>query len=136
MDEEGGPHENGCPIKKKAKLMTQGKNKRASRRVRVNIPAGYSQKGRAKGAAEIVELGAGGCTLTAPNLHRDGPEVFIHFRIGAEQQEVHLRAHVVYVTAGVGAGLEFFSVSPEGRELLRQYVEEKVAELSGPGGRP
>ena len=116
--------------------MTQHNSKRASRRVRVNIPAGYSQKGRAKGAAEIVELSAGGCTLAAPNLHRDGPEVFIHFRLGAEQQEVHLRAHVVYVTAGGGAGLEFFSVSPEGRELLRRYVEEKVAESVEPGGRP
>jgi c-di-GMP-binding flagellar brake protein YcgR len=116
--------------------MTQHTGKRASRRVRVSIPAGYSQKGRAKGAAEIVELSAGGCTMTATNFHLDGPDVFIHFRIGSEQQEVHLRAHVVYVTAGVGTGLEFFSVSPEGRELLRQYVEEKVAESAEPGRRP
>ena len=116
--------------------MTEQASKRASRRVRVKIPAGYSQSGRAKGAAEIVELSAGGCTLSATNLHRDGPEVFIHFRIGAEQQEVHLRAHVVYVTAGVGTGLEFFSVSPEGRELLRRYVEEKVAESAKPSGSP
>ena len=116
--------------------MTQHAGKRTSRRVKVSIPAAYSQKGRAKGASEIVELSAGGCTMTETNLHLDGPEVFIHFRIGAEQQEVHLRAHVVYVTSGVGTGLEFFSVSPEGRELLRQYVEEKGAESGGPGRGP
>lgn len=116
--------------------MTQHTGKRASRRVRVSIPAGYSQSGRAKGTAEIVELSAGGCVIKATNLHRDGPEVFIHFRIGAEKQEVHLRAHVVYVAAGTGSGLEFFSVSPEGRELLRHYVDEIAAGSGEPGRRP
>ena len=74
--------------------------------------------------------------MTAASLHRDGPEVFIHFRMGAEKLEVHLRAHVVHVTAGVGTGLEFFSVSPEDRGLLRQYVEEIAAGSSDPGRRP
>ena|SRR5579859_1037874 len=116
--------------------MPQHTSKRASRRERVSIPAGYSQSGQAKGTAEIVELSAGGCILTATNLHRDGPEVFIHFRLGAEKQEVHLRAHVVHLTVGVGTGLEFFSVSPEGRELLRQYVEDIAAESRDPSRRP
>jgi hypothetical protein len=110
--------------------------KRASRRVAVSVPVSYVQSGWTQGSAQIVELSAGGCLLSGTNLDPRGPEIFLHFRMGADKPEVHLRGHVVHARDGVGEGVEFVSVSPEGRDLLRQYVEEKVAEYAARESHP
>jgi hypothetical protein len=112
--------------------MAPNSGNRASRRVLTNIPVGYAQAGRARGTGQIVQLSAGGCILSGAKLDPGGPEVFLHFRIGAEKREVHLRGRVVHADSVDGNGLEFIAVSPDGREMLRQFVEEKVAE-SVPG---
>jgi c-di-GMP-binding flagellar brake protein YcgR len=88
----------------------------------------YVQTGGAKGSTEIVQLSAGGCVLGTTDLNSRGPEVFLHFRLGLESPEIHLRAHVIHVNPESGTGLEFISVSPEARDLLRQFVAEKVLE--------
>jgi c-di-GMP-binding flagellar brake protein YcgR len=100
------------------------------------IPVDYVQTGGAKGSSEIVQLSAGGCVLTATGLDPLGSEVFLHFHLGPENAEVHLRAHVVHVNTDSGTGLEFILVSPEARELLRQFVAEKVLQSTEGPRRP
>ncbi len=112
--------------------MNQNAGRRASHRVRVSIPVSYVQTGRAKGNAEITELSAGGCVISATDLDDRGPDVFLHFRLGQENQEIHLRARVIHVNLGIGTGLEFGLVSPDGRELLRQQVAESVGSDTHP----
>lgn len=107
--------------------MAQQAGNRASRRVPVSIPVGYFQQGRAPGVGNIIQLSAGGCLLTETNLDVDGPEVFLHFSLGGEHGEVHLRGRVVHCHIEEGTGLEFVAVSPEGRDLLRQYVRGIIA---------
>lgn len=114
--------------------MTPDPGRRTTRRVVANVPVEYVQTGGAKGNTEITQISAGGCILRAANLDPQGPEVFLHFRLGPENAEVHLRAHVVHVNPEAGTGLEFIAVSPEARELLRQFVAAKVLE-SADGGR-
>jgi hypothetical protein len=94
------------------------------------------QTGGVKGSSEIVQLSAGGCILRATDLDPLGPEVFLHFRLGPENIEVHLRARPVHVNQEMGTGLEFISVSIEARELLRHYVAEKVLESTARTQRP
>src|SRR5438046_9205766 len=107
--------------------MIENAGKRASTRVVVHIPVRYVQTGGAQGDAEINELSAGGCTITAKDLDPRGPDVFLHFRLGKDKQEIHLRARVIHIEDGKGTGLEFGLVSPEGRELLRHQVAESSA---------
>jgi c-di-GMP-binding flagellar brake protein YcgR len=107
--------------------------KRTNRRVAANIPVEYVQTGGEKGSTEIVQISAGGCIVRTTGLDPMGKEVFLHLHLGPENAEVHLRANVVHVNPAAGTGLEFIAVSPEARELLRQYVAEKVLEsASGP----
>lgn len=115
--------------------MTSEAGRRTNRRVAANVPVEYVQTGGAKGNSEIVQLSAGGCILRATDLDPRGPEVFLHFHLGPEKSEVHLRAHVVHVNPEAGSGMEFISVSPEARELLRQFVAEKVLESTGEARR-
>jgi hypothetical protein len=88
----------------------------------VRIPVRYVQTGGAQGDSEIIELSAGGCIISATGLDPRGPDVFLHFRLGKDNLELHLRARVIHIEEGTGAGLEFGLISPEGRELLRQQV--------------
>ncbi len=96
--------------------------KRASRRVPVDIPAGYVQPSFARGVTRIVELSAGGCLLRKTLLDPGGPEVMLHFRFGPHKDEMELRGRVVRAQEGVGTALEFVAISPEGRERIRQLV--------------
>lgn len=116
--------------------MSSEPSRRTNRRVMANVPVEYVQTGGAKGSSEIVQLSAGGCILRATDLGPLGPEVFLHFHLGPENTEVHLRAHVVHVNPDSGTGLEFISVSPEARELLRQFVAEKVLQSTEGARRP
>jgi c-di-GMP-binding flagellar brake protein YcgR len=108
--------------------MASEPSRRTNRRVVANLPAEYVQTGGVKGSTEIVQLSAGGCILRAKDLDPLGKEVFLHFHLGPENTEVHLRANVIHVNPEAGTGLEFISVSPEARELLRQFVAGKVLE--------
>src|ERR1700736_5951502 len=108
--------------------MASNSGNRASRRVETNIAVGYAQAGSTPGIGQIVQLSAGGCILYGAKLDPNGPEVFLHFRLGDNKGEVHLRGRVVHADLETGSGLEFIAVSPEGRDLLRQFVEGKVAE--------
>ncbi len=112
--------------------MIEKAGRRTSQRVRVKIPVRYVQTGGAQGEAEITELSAGGCVISAADLDGRGPDVFLHFRLGKDNQEIHLRARVIHVLEGTGAGLEFGLISPEGRELLRQTVAEATLANSSP----
>ena len=116
--------------------MTSEAGRRTNRRVVANVPVEYVQTGGAKGSSEIVQLSAGGCILRATDLDPRGPEVFLHFRLGPDNAEVHLRAHVVHVYQQAGTGMEFISVSIEARDLLRQFVAEKVLESTAGPRRP
>ncbi|HEV2350796.1 MAG TPA: PilZ domain-containing protein [Terriglobia bacterium] len=116
--------------------MTSEAGRRTNRRVVANVLVEYVQTGGAKGSSEIIQLSAGGCIVRAIGLDPHGQEVFLHFRLGPENSEVHLRAHVVHVNPEAGTGLEFISVSPEARELLRQFVAEKVLESTQGSRRP
>ena len=107
--------------------MIDNAGRRASTRVGVHIPVRYVQTGGVAGDAEITQLSAGGCIITATDLDARGADVFLHFRLGKDNQEIHLRARVIHVEDEKGTGLEFGLVSPEGRELLRQQVAESSA---------
>jgi hypothetical protein len=107
--------------------MIENAGRRGSTRVEVKIPVRYVQTGVAQGDAQITQLSAGGCIISATDLDPRGPDVFLHFSLGKDNQEIHLRAHVIHVEIGKGSGLEYGLVSPEGRELLRQRVAESAA---------
>jgi hypothetical protein len=107
--------------------MIENAGRRASTRVGVRIPVRYVQTGGAQGDSEITQLSAGGCIISATGLDPRGPDVFLHFCLGKDNVEIHLRARVIHVEEGKGTGLEFGLVSPEGRELLRQQVAESSA---------
>lgn len=108
--------------------MTHDAGRRASRRVGVGIPVTYVPTGGEQAATEIVQLSAGGCIVSTTDLDPLGPEIFLHFRVTADNVEIHLRARVVHLVEGKGTGLEFVLVSPQDRELLRQHVAERVAQ--------
>ena len=108
--------------------MIEKAGRRTSQRVMVKIPVRYVQTGGAQGEAQITELSAGGCVLNTTQLDLRGPDVFLHFTLGKENQEIHLRARVIHVLEGAGTGLEFGLISPEGRELLRQEVAAAMAD--------
>jgi len=107
--------------------MIENAGRRASKRVGAHIPVHYMQTGGAQGDSEITQLSAGGCIISATDLDPRGPDVFLHFRLGKDSVELHLRARVIHIEEGTGTGLEFGLVSPEGRELLRQQVGESSA---------
>lgn len=104
--------------------MIENAGRRASTRVGARIPVHYVQTGGAQGDSEIIQLSAGGCIISATDLDPRGPDVFLHFRLGKDNLELHLRARVIHIKGGEGTGLEFGLVSPEGRELLRRQVAE------------
>ena len=108
--------------------MTAEPGRRTNRSIPVNLPDEFVQTGGSKGSSEIVQLSAGGCVLRDTGLDLNGQDVFLHFRLGPENSEIHLRARVIHVNADSGTGLEFILVSPEARDLLRHYVAEKVLE--------
>lgn len=110
--------------------MTGKAGRRTSRRVSVSIPAGFAQTGHAQGVCKIVELSAGGCILGGTTLNPNGPEVFLHFRLGTERREIELRGRVAHVKEGIGSGVEFTSIDLEDRDRIRQYVEESAAEAA------
>lgn len=108
--------------------MSKQAGKRIARRVRLQVPVGYVQGNRTRGVGHLTDLSAGGCSLGKVLLDPKGSEVFLHFRLGVDQREIGLRGRVAHVQEGVGTGIEFTSISPEDRDLLRHFVEEKSAE--------
>ena len=108
--------------------MSKQPSRRVARRASVRLPADYVQGGQGRGFAEIVELSAGGCILGQVLLDPSGPEVFLNFRLGADPREIGVRGRVASVREGVGTGIEFTSISPDDRDLLRRFVEKKPAE--------
>ena len=119
--------------------MIENAGKRASTRVVVHIPVRYVQTGGAQGDAEINELSAGGCTITAKDLDPRGPDVFLHFRLGKDKQEIHLRARVIHIASHarfvrsdpLASGLRLADGWLTARDILNLRIGGATVVLSG-----
>lgn len=74
------------------------------------------------GIRRAMDLSAGGMYIETVANFSEGSELELRFKLTAAGPEIHVRAKVLYIHPGMGAGLCFLNLSSENEEKIRQWI--------------
>ena len=78
------------------------------------------------GMLRCMDLSVGGMYLETMTSFPEGTKLDLRFKISdADPEFIEVQACVVYKQETVGLGLSFMNLSPENRDRIQKYVEQK-----------
>jgi hypothetical protein len=110
------------------------RERRAARRVQVNLPARYSSAGM-EVVGWVANLSRDGLFLRSAFLDEDGAEVSVSFELPGEERPVALLGRVVRVHGGTlcpGMAIRFTQVAEGVQRKLAMFMQKRQRLSSNP----
>ncbi|MBI3803207.1 MAG: PilZ domain-containing protein [Nitrospirae bacterium] len=78
------------------------------------------------GMRRAMDLSTGGMYIEMVANFVEGNELDLRFKLNsADKEEIRVRARVLYIHPGMGAGLRFLNLSPPDRSRIEKWISEK-----------
>jgi c-di-GMP-binding flagellar brake protein YcgR len=77
------------------------------------------------GKRRTMDLSIGGMYIEMVADFQTGTEFEIRFKLAdADPEEIRVRARVLYIHPGIGAGVSFLNLSTSNEEKIRKWIEQ------------
>ncbi|GEM_PF-3440074 len=78
------------------------------------------------GWRRTTDLSIGGMYIETVADFQNGTELDLRFRLtDADSEEIRVRARVLYVHPGIGAGISFLNLSPQNQEKIQAWIDRQ-----------
>jgi Tfp pilus assembly protein PilZ len=77
------------------------------------------------GKRRTMDLSTGGMYIETVADFQTGTEFDLRFKLpGADGEEIRVRARVLYIHPGIGAGVSFLDLSAQNEEKIQKWIEQ------------
>lgn len=78
------------------------------------------------GKRRTMDLSAGGMYIEMVADFQAGVEFELRFKLAdADPEEILVRARVLYIHPGIGAGVSFLNLSPQSEEKIEKWIKQQ-----------